>query len=522
MARAAARRRELEAPPAPTLTRGQKVCRFIERFCRVPEGDLVGQPMRLAPFQRKFVLAVYDNPAGTKRALLSMARKNGKTALIAAILVAHVAGPEARLNSQVISGALSRDQAALVFNLARKMIELSAELSALCRIVPSSKRIVGLARNVDYHALSAEASRAHGLSPALAILDEIGQIRGPTSDFVDAITTSQGAHAQPLLIAISTSAPSDADLFSLWLDDATRSNDSQLVAHEYRAPGDCELDDPEAWRAANPGLGLFRNEADIAAQAREAMRLPAREASFRNLILNQRVALESLFIAPTIWRENGRPPELEALRVGPSCLALDLSARADLTAAVLAARDEAGDVSLLPFVFTPARGLEERARRDRAPYAAWVKAGHLVALPGSTIELAQVAEFLAAKLAELEVEPTVFAYDRWRIDLFKTAALDANLSAPTWKEVGQGFKDMSPRLEAFESLLLANKLRHGGHPLLTMAAANAVAVTDPAGNRKLDKAKGTLRIDPLVAAVMAAFEVTEAGAANFDADAWIG
>jgi phage terminase large subunit-like protein len=99
----------------------KKVCQFIERYCLIPEGSKVGQPIKLLDFQRKFVLDVYDNPAGRSRAYLSVARKNGKSALIAAIVLAHLVGPEAQQNSQIISGARSRDQASLVFKLAEKM-----------------------------------------------------------------------------------------------------------------------------------------------------------------------------------------------------------------------------------------------------------------------------------------------------------------------------------------------------------------------------------------------------------------
>jgi phage terminase large subunit-like protein len=160
------------------VTRGEKVCAFVERFCLVPEGKSVGKPLKLMAFQRKFILDIYDNPKGTSRAYLSVARKNGKSALIAGILLAHIVGPEARLNSQIISGARSRDQAALVFKLAEKMVRLSAELLKIIRIVPSQKMLIGLTMNVEYKAISAEAGTAHGLSPVLAILDEVGQVRG--------------------------------------------------------------------------------------------------------------------------------------------------------------------------------------------------------------------------------------------------------------------------------------------------------------------------------------------------------
>ena len=123
-------------------TRGEKVCKFVEAFCPVPEGKLVGKQIKLMAFQRKFILDIYDNPKGTGRAYLSVARKNGKSALIAAILLAHIVGPEARQNSQIISGARSRDQAALVFKLAEKIVRLSPRLSRVIKIVPSQKSLV--------------------------------------------------------------------------------------------------------------------------------------------------------------------------------------------------------------------------------------------------------------------------------------------------------------------------------------------------------------------------------------------
>lgn len=164
------------------MTRGERVIAFIERFCIVPEGKLIGQPMRLDPFQKDFILAVYDNPAGTDMAILSIARKNGKTGLIAGILLAHLVGPEAVQNTQIVSGALSREQAAIVFNLAVKMVNLNPKLQEIVHITPSGKKLIGLPCNVEYKALSAEGKTTHGLSPILAILDETGQVIAGEAD----------------------------------------------------------------------------------------------------------------------------------------------------------------------------------------------------------------------------------------------------------------------------------------------------------------------------------------------------
>ena len=177
------------------------------------------------------------------------------------------------------------------------MVRLSPQLSNIVRIVPSQKSLVGLPCNVEYKAISAEAGTAHGLSPTLAVLDEVGQVRGPHDPFVEAIETAQGAHLYPLLIAISTQAATDGDLFSLWLDDAANSADPRIVSYLYTAPKDCELSDRKAWAAANPAMAQFRSQTDIEDFAKQAERLPAKANSFRCLYLNQRIEVLAIPIS---------------------------------------------------------------------------------------------------------------------------------------------------------------------------------------------------------------------------------
>ncbi|WP_041716037.1 terminase large subunit [Alicycliphilus denitrificans] len=490
------------------MTRAARIIEFIERYCVTPEGAHVGQPLVLAEFQKQFLRDVYDNPAGTRRAILSIARKNGKSGLIAGLLLAHLVGPEAKQNAQIVSGAMSRDQAALVFNLACKMVQQSPKLAPLVRIIPSGKRLIGLPMNVEFRALAADGKTAHGLSPSLAILDETGQVRGPQSDFVDAITTSQGAHEAPLLIAISTQAASDQDLFSQWLDDAQRSADPRIVCHLYAAPEGCDLMDESAWRAANPALGLFRSEDDLREQMTQAQRMPSMENSARNLLLNQRVSTESPFVSPDVWKANCA--NLRSFD-GPVFAGLDLSARTDLTALVIVGQvDDVWHVQA--HFWTPEQGLADRARRDRAPYDVWHRQGFLRTTPGATVDYEHVAADMLEILADMDVQ--AIAYDRWRIDLMRKELdkLGADLPLIEW---GQGYKDMAPALDALEAELLNGRIAHGMHPVLTMCAANAVVTKDPTGARKLDKAKATGRIDGLQALAMAMGVASRAEQAQF-------
>ncbi|MFA4338996.1 terminase large subunit [Xanthomonas perforans] len=452
--------------------------------------------MNLAKFQKDFIRDVYDNPADTRRAYLSIGRKNGKTGLIAALLLAHLVGPEAKQNAQIVSGAMSRDQAALVFNLASKMVQLSADLSGIVKIIPSGKRLVGLPLNTEFRALAADGRTAHGLSPVLAILDEVGQVRGPQSDFVDAIVTSQGAHANPLLLVISTQAANDADLLSIWLDDAQRSSDPRIVCHLHAAADGCPLDDEKEWMAANPALGTFRSRDDLAEQMKQAQRMPSMENSARNLLLNQRVSTESPFVSPDVWKSCGS----HVLQFdGPVYGGLDLSARTDLTALILVGKVD-GVWQAQAHFWTPQIGLADRAHRDRAPYDVWSRQGFMRTTPGASVDYAHVAADIGEIVSDLDLR--VIAFDRWRIDVMKKELDTLGIDLPL-QPFGQGFKDMGPAIDALEAELLNARIAHGNHPVLAMCAANAIVIKDPAGSRKFDKARTTGRIDGLVALAMA-------------------
>jgi phage terminase large subunit-like protein len=131
-----------------------------------------------------------------------------------------------------------------------------------------------------------------------------------------------------------------------------------------------------------------------------------------------------------------------------------------------------------------------------------------------------LAEELALRTAGWDIASVSF--DRWRIDDFKVAAEKANFAQDSeWLPVGQGFKDFSLRLEGLESLLLQKLLRHASHPLLNMAASNAIVISDPTGNRKLDKSKSSQRIDPLVALAMSVYLLSDANLALTDIESMI-
>src|SRR5690606_262991 len=191
------------------------------------------------------------------------------------------------------------------------------------------------------------------------------------------------------------------------------SGDPRIVCRVYEAPKDCDLLDESAWKAANPALGTFRSLDDLREQAKQAARMPSAENTFRNLILNQRVSLDSPFVSPDVWQANSAEP---VAFDGPVFAGLDLSARTDLTALVLIGQVD-GVWQVQPYFWTPKAGLQDRARRDRAPYVEWAQAGLLRVCEGAAIDYEQVASDMAAILSDVEIQ--AIGFDRWRIDVLR-------------------------------------------------------------------------------------------------------
>jgi phage terminase large subunit-like protein len=252
---------------------------FIEAVCFVPEGKHVGEKLQLYGWQKREIERIYDNPVGTRRAILSFGRKNGKTTFAACLLLAHLCGPPAknRPNSQLFSAAQSRDQAGIIFALAAKMVRMNPALSQAVTIQETAKSLTCPELGTRYRALSADATTAYGLSPTLVIHDELGQVRGPRSALYEALETATGAQENPLSIIISTQAPTDTDLMSVLIDDALAGHDPHTVVKLYSAPPDLDPFDESTIRLANPAFGTFLNAREVLAMAQDAKRMPSRE-----------------------------------------------------------------------------------------------------------------------------------------------------------------------------------------------------------------------------------------------------
>lgn len=482
-------------------TDGDKVISWIEKYCRIPEGKYVGHSVVLRPWQRDIVKTIYDSP--TRTAIITFGRKNAKTTFSAFLLLFHLCGPRYIPNSQLYSSAQSKEQAAILFSLAAKMVRLDPDLSSFVIPRETTKHLVCPELGTIYKALSAEVKTSYGLSPVFTVHDELGQVQGPKSDLYDALETATSAHEKPLSIIISTQAPTDNDLLSILIDDARKGGDKKTKLFIYEAEKELDPFAEETIRKANPAFGDFQNADEIWDMAEKAKRMPSMEASYRNLVLNQRVETSNPFVSQQVWESNAGAVEedwsdLEVLA------GLDLGATNDLTAFVPVAVH--GDLyHVKPVFWLPEAGLRERSREDRVPYDVWHRQGFIQTTPGASIEYKYVATVIYDFIRDLNVRR--IGFDRWGMRYLKPWLLNAGLSEEEFDTIfipfGQGFQSMSPALRELESVLLNKRIRHGDHPVLKMCAANCTVKTDEAGGRKLDKKRSHGRIDGMVALAMA-------------------
>jgi phage terminase large subunit-like protein len=493
----------------PDLTRAERVIAFCEDL-PITAGKLAGTKMQIRAWQREFLEAVYREDESGRRpirtAVLSMGRKNGKTQLAAALALCHLVGPEAETRGEVYSAALTRDQASKLFQEMCAILTEHDELDDRCNVIRFNKQIEVLSGDGAgsiYAALSADAGSKMGLSPSCVIYDELGS--APNRELFDALDTATGARDNPLMICISTQAAADHHVFSELIDYGLKVEAGDIVDPSFHlslfaAPQDADPWSKDAWLAANPAMGDFRSFDDVERQASQARLVPSKESAFRNLILNQRVSAVSRFINKAEWDLCKAPVDLSSL-AGRECYGgLDLSGARDLTALVLVFPNDDGSYEVYCMFFMPEANIEERSNEDRVPYDLWAKQGFITLIPGSTIDPSFVADCLGN--AAMTYDVRAVAYDRWRIEDLKRelGLLGVNLPLTPF---GQGFKDMSPAVDKLERHVAEKLLHHGGNPVLTMCAANAVVTRDPAGSRKLDKQKATGRIDGLVALSMA-------------------
>lgn len=480
---------------------------FIENLCHT-KGKWAGTPFWLLPWQEQLIRDIFGivKPDGNRQfrtAFVEICKKVGKSELAAAIAL-YLLYADNEPSAEVYGAAADRQQASIVFDVAKQMVEMSPALMKRSKLMGATKRIVNYGNAGYYQVLSAEVGGKHGFSVSGLVFDEIHT--QPNRQLYDVLTKGSSDARQNPLHFIITTAGNDRHSIAYELHTKAvdilegRRVDPTFYPVVYGLKDDEDWEDEANWYKVNPSLGYTVDVERLRDAYREAKQNPADEITFKWLRCNMWVSSTVAWIPDAIYMRGNEPIDMASLE-GRDCYAgLDLSSTGDITALVLIfpPRDEDEKFVLLPYFWIPEETIPRRVKANSVPYDIWEKQGYIMSTEGNVIHYDFIEKFimdLSEKYHILEI-----AVDRWNATHVIQNLEDNGL---TMVPFGQGFASMSAPTKEFYRLLMEGKIIHGGHPVMRWMAGNVVVDTDPAGNIKVTKAKSKEKIDGIVAAIMA-------------------
>lgn len=487
--------------------KADRAVKFIENLCHT-KGKWAGKRFWLLPWQEQLIRDIFGivKPDGYRQfrtAFVEICKKVGKSELAAAVAL-YLLYADNEPSAEVYGAAADRQQASIVFDVARQMVEMSSALLKRSKLMTATKRIVNYGNSGYYQVLSAEVGGKHGFSVSGLVFDEIHT--QPNRQLYDVLTKGSSDARQNPLHFIITTAGTDRHSIAYELHTKAvdilegRRVDPTFYPVVYGLKDDEDWEDEANWYKVNPSLGYTVDIERLRDAYREAKQNPADEVTFKWLRLNMWVSSTVAWIPDAIFMKGNEEIDLAALE-GRDCYGgLDLSSTGDITALVLMfpPRDEDEKYILLPFFWVPEETIPQRVKAASVPYDIWERQGYLLSTEGNVIHYDFIEKFindLAEKYHICEI-----AVDRWN-----ATQMIQNLEGDGFTMVpfGQGFASMSGPTKDFYRLLMEGQIIHGGHPVLRWMAGNVVVDTDPAGNIKVTKAKSKEKIDGIVAAIMA-------------------
>ena len=429
-----------------------------------------------------------------RTSLLALPRKNGKSSLASGIALKLLMENEP--GCEVYSCAASRDQARLVFDMARIAVEQSPILSQHLKVYRNA--IVREATHATYKALSAEAGIQHGLSAHGVIFDEL---HVSNREMWEVMLSSQGARRQPLTVALTTAGYDRKSVcWEIWkYAEAVRDGsikDPTFLPAIYAADPEADWKDESTWASANPNLGVSVKLDFLRSECARAIEMPSYQNTFVQLYLNQWTQQDQRWLRMDHWMQGDKPCPVD-LRERECFGGLDLATTFDTTCLALAFPLDDGNVWIEPHFWIPEENMRQRVQRDKVQYDVWARQGHLHLTHGNVTDYEQVRDDINELAKKYNIKQ--IAVDRWNATMLITALQGDGHDLVGF---GQGYGSMSAPSKQLEAMVVSGKLWHH-NPVLDWQAGNVAIQQDHSGNIKPSKAKSTERIDGIAATVMA-------------------
>ncbi len=486
------------------------VIQFLEAVCCHTKDSptaKAGEPMRLLEWHKHDVIEpLYGwKVAGgdTRRyrlAYLEVPKKNAKSTLLSCLSIWHLL-MEGDGELGCIA-AKDRNQAAIIFDETAAMVKRSPELAASLEVIDSRKTIVCAATGSSMRVISRDAGAAEGPSYSFVFCDELHA--WPDRRLFEALRYSGRSRREPLLATITTAG--DRRDTICWEQHeyaeqvlADPKYDPRFYGKIFAAKADGSDDyfDPKVWRRANPGMGITMTEESFAADAQEAKNKPTKLNGWLRYSLGVWTESTNRWLDPDKWAACSSGPT-EPLAGRKCIIGMDLSKSTDLSACVALFPCEDGTFDIQAMFWAPRDLIMERERTDRQPFQHWVNEGWITATDGNVIDHGVIREYVLEYAKKHQVE-------RVLMDMTGAVQLGVELqgSGLIVESFGQGFRSMSSPTKLLESLVLQQRIRHGGNPVLSWMAGCVCTESNAFEDVRPVKKKSTGRIDGIVACIFA-------------------
>lgn len=481
---------------------------LVRRFAgslSVPTGRLAGSPVRLAPFQKRFIDGAFA--PGINVGVLSVGRGGGKSTISAILALGELTGAwTTEAEREIVLAARTQQQAQIVWSYVASLARtLPEDIQARITIRRQPRFEIQYDDERGPHilrAISADGKSALGSSPTMCVMDERGHWPLAAGDDLEAALLTGLSKRDGKGIIISTSASTDTHPFSVWCDrDAPG-----VFVQEHRPQPSLPVDDVPSLLVANPGskFGIGPTLARLKEDAALAIQRGGSSLSrFRLYSRNERVAEDNR--ATLLQLDDWLAVEADDLppRQGSCIVGVDLGGSVSMSAVVYYWPASGRLESYGTFPGSPdldARGLSD-AVGDA--YLQMQARGELATLGDRVVPVSQWLSATVARIAGESIAAIVC--DRFRSAELEEALRAANIRAPVVYR-GQGFRDSNEDIERFRAAVFDRQVKHRPSLLMRHALSEAVVLIDPAGNCKIAKGRSRARIDAAAACILAVAE----------------
>lgn len=465
--------------------RAAHICEFFPRFLRLYEGEKAGQKFELMEWQKDCLSRIFGwvkksefvgRPVRRfRKACIFLPKKQGKSPLAAGVGL-YLLIADGEKGQKVFSAARDGKQAGIVHTHARKMIEASPELSKVCKINQSTGRITHLPSSSFYDLLSGDNIQGQEGLNGSVIIDETHVVDSRLASVIEFMGASR---SEPLQFEVSTAGNNPQGYGRKQYEygrevNAGLNNDERFFFEAFEAPQDAtdeELNNPEIWKAANPSWGVTINSEEFTDSLSRSKRSLNDWTNFKMYRLNIWANSANPFIKQADWKRCERKFGFEDVAHLPCIAALDLARKKDLTAlAMLFGPDDDEAFWVIPRFWMPEVRANELAAEVQ--YLQWSKEGHVTLTDGDICDYRVVEDDISELFAD--VRPAKLLFDPMFASEMIQRLSDrhgfeplefAQNSLPSWARPTQ----------EFENLVIAGKMYHPGHPILTWQIGHVMA-----------------------------------------------